>query len=62
MILESLGPHAGFIVVAYVIALLIIAALIAWVSVDHRRQKQTLADLDARGITRRSERTDERKP
>jgi heme exporter protein D len=62
MMLESLGPHASFIVGSYAVAVLIIAALIAWVIADHRRQKQTLADLEARGITRRSERTDGRKP
>ncbi len=56
----SLGPNAAFIIGAYSAALLIVAALIAWVIVDHRRQRQMLADLEARGITRRSERTSER--
>jgi len=58
----DLGPHAAFIVGAYSVALLIVAALIAWVIVDHRRQRQMLSDLEARGITRRSERTAERQP
>jgi heme exporter protein D len=53
----DLGPNAAFIIGAYSAAFLIVAALIAWVIADSRRQRQLLADLEARGITRRSERT-----
>jgi len=53
----NLGPHAAFIVSAYAVAILIVAAMIAWVFVDHRRQRRTLSELEARGMTRRSERT-----
>jgi heme exporter protein D len=53
----DLGPHAAFIVIAYGIATLIVAAMIAWIIVDHRRQLRSLAELEARGVTRRSERT-----
>jgi heme exporter protein D len=56
----DLGPHAAFIVGAYTVALLIVAALIGWVLIDHRRQRQILSDLEAKGITRRSERSPER--
>jgi heme exporter protein D len=56
----DLGPHSAFIVGAYSVAFLIVAALIAWVIVDNRRQRQMLSDLEARGITRRSERAAER--
>jgi len=31
--------------------------MIAWVLIDHRQQARHLADLEARGITRRSERS-----
>jgi heme exporter protein D len=58
----DLGPNAAFIIGAYSVALLIVAVLIAWVIIDNRRQRRTLADLEARGITRRSDRTAERKP
>jgi heme exporter protein D len=58
-LLANLGPHAGFIVAAYAVALLVVAALIAWVMLDHRAQKQSLARLEARGLTRRSERAAE---
>jgi heme exporter protein D len=56
----DLGPHAAFIVGAYTVALLIVAALIGWVLIDNRRQRQILSDLEAKGITRRSERSPER--
>jgi heme exporter protein D len=52
----DLGPHAAFIVSAYGFAILIVAAMIGWIIVDHRRQTRSLADLEARGMTRRSER------
>jgi heme exporter protein D len=53
----ELGTHAAFIVSAYGFATLIVAAMIAWIVVDHRRQTRSLAELEARGATRRSERT-----
>jgi heme exporter protein D len=50
----NLGPHAAFIVTAYVVAGAIVVALIAWVISDHRRQLRTLRELEAEGIVRRS--------
>ena len=58
----DLGPNATFIIGAYSVAILIVAALIAWVLIDQRRQRQLLSDLEARGITRRSGRSPERQP
>jgi heme exporter protein D len=51
----TLGPYATFILGAYGTAALIVAGMIAWVIIDHRRQTRALADLEARGVTRRSE-------
>jgi heme exporter protein D len=42
----NLGPHAGFIVAAYATAVLVVAALIAWVIADYRAQRRTLAELE----------------
>jgi heme exporter protein D len=56
----NLGPHAGFIVSAYALAVLIIGALIAWVVIDHRRQLRMVSELEERGVTRRSERRSEK--
>jgi heme exporter protein D len=50
----DLGQHAGFIIAAYVIATAVVAALIVWVTADHAAQKRALAELEQRGITRRS--------
>jgi heme exporter protein D len=50
----DLGPHAGFIISAYMIAAAVVAALVIWVAADHVAQKRALAELDRRGITRRS--------
>lgn len=52
----ALGPNANFIVAAYSIAALVLLALIAWVALDYRAQRRSIAMLEARGITRRSER------
>ena len=55
----DLGPHADFIISAYAVAVLIIGAMVAWVLIDHRRQTRILADLEERGVTRRSGRASE---
>ena len=52
----NLGPHAAFIVAAYGVAVLVVAALIGWVALDHRAQRRRLARLEAHGVTRRSDR------
>jgi heme exporter protein D len=51
----ELGPHAPFIIAAYVVAALIVLGLIAWVLADYAAQRRLLADLDARGVTRRAQ-------
>ena len=50
----DLGPHGAFIVAAYVMAALVVIGLTAWVLADHAAQRRQLADLEARGVTRRS--------
>ena len=50
----DLGPHAVFIVASYAVSLAVVTALILWVCVDHRRQRRLLADLERRGVRRRS--------
>jgi heme exporter protein D len=52
----NLGPHADFIIAAYAVVVLVIAALIGWIIVDYAAQRRILADLEQRGITRRSRR------
>ena len=50
----SLGPHAAFIVRPMSAAIVISAALIGWIALDYRAQHRILADLDKRGVKRRS--------
>jgi heme exporter protein D len=50
----SLGPYASFIVTSYLLVTAVVLLLIAWITIDYRRQKQRLHDLDASGVTRRS--------
>ncbi len=50
----SLGPHAVFIWLSYAATAIAIAALLAWLFVDGRRHQRRLADLEARGVRRRS--------
>ncbi len=48
------SSYLSFIAAAYMVAVLIIAALIGWVMLDHRSLKRLLADCEGRGMTRRS--------
>ncbi len=50
----DLGPHAAFIIAAYLMAATVVLGLIAWVIADHDAQRRLLADLEARGVTRRA--------
>ena len=53
--MPDLGPHAIFIVAAYAVTFLAVAALALFIVDDDRRQRRQLAELEARGIKRRSE-------
>ena len=50
----NLGPHAFFIAAAYVVTALVVLGLVARAIVDHRIQARRLAELEARGMRRRS--------
>jgi heme exporter protein D len=54
----GLGPHWGFIVAAYGLALAVLAGVIAWIRLDFIAQRRRLADLEARGVRRRSDTAD----
>ena len=48
------GPHATFIIAGYAVATAVVLTLIAWVIIDYRAQRRLLAELERRGITRKS--------
>jgi heme exporter protein D len=50
----SEAAHTGFIIAAYAVAAIVVAGLCAWVMLDYRAQRRSLADLERRGIARRS--------
>jgi len=53
----SLGPYASFIVTSYLLVMVVVLILIAWIAIDYRRQKQRVHELDASGVVRRSGRS-----
>jgi heme exporter protein D len=50
----SLGPYTTYIVTSYLVVLVVVVLLIAWIGIDYRRQKQRLSELESKGMTRRS--------
>jgi len=46
--------HMGFIIASYAAAVAVVGVLIVWVTLDYRAQRLRLADLEMRGVTRRS--------
>ena len=56
----NLGPHTDFIIAAYAVTVFVVAALVAWVILDYSTQRRILGDLEVRGVTRRSQRKDDR--
>jgi heme exporter protein D len=51
----DLGPHGVFIVMAYGATAVILAGLFLHAALDYRAQVRALARLEARGVRRRSE-------
>ena len=50
---ETIG-HLPFIVGSYAAAAIVIGGLGTWVMLDYRAQRRALADLEKRGMVRRS--------
>ena len=53
----DLGPHAAFIWASYAVVAVVLVVLIEWLLFDGRRQQRLIAELEARGVRRRSNRT-----
>ena len=52
--MPDLGPHAIFILAAYGVTVVAVAALALAIVENDRKQRRLLADLERRGIRRRS--------
>jgi heme exporter protein D len=50
----DLGPHAAFIVLSYAASGLACAGLLIWAFASERVERRKLADLERRGLRRRS--------
>jgi heme exporter protein D len=50
----DLGPHAVFIWLSYLATVIAVAGIIGWLVLDGRRYARKLAELEARGVRRRS--------
>jgi heme exporter protein D len=58
--MAALGDHGGFILAAYLAAVVVLAGLVVWIVLDGRILRRRLADLESRGIRRRSARGGEK--
>jgi len=52
--MPNFGPHAIFTLAAYGVTFVAVAALALAIVADDRKQRRLLADLERRGIRRRS--------
>ena len=52
--MPDLGPHAIFILAAYGVTFAAVAGLALAILADDRKQRRQLADLERRGVRRRS--------
>jgi heme exporter protein D len=51
-----MSSHDMFVAAAYLLSTIGIAGLIGWIMADQREQRRELAELEASGVRRRSER------
>jgi len=54
-----MSTHDLFVAAAYVLSAICIAGLIGWLLLDQRARRRELAELEANGVRRRSERAEE---
>jgi heme exporter protein D len=51
-----MSAHALYVTAAYAITALVLAGLVGWILLDQRARRRELAELEAAGIRRRSDR------
>ncbi|MFN3764578.1 MAG: heme exporter protein CcmD [Aliihoeflea sp.] len=47
--------HLAYVSAAYGAAILVLAGIAVWLAADHRARRRELAELEARGVRRRSQ-------
>ena len=53
---KVMSAHALYVTAAYLVSALVLAGLVGWIFADQRARLRELADLDAAGMRRRSDR------
>lgn len=49
--------HFAYVLISYLASAFVVLALVAWVIIDQRARKAELAELESRGVRRRSDST-----
>ena len=57
-----MSAHALYVTAAYGTTAIVLAGLISWILLDQRARKRELAELEAAGVRRRSDKTGAAKP
>ena len=52
------GPHAAYIWASYAVVAAVLGLLVGWLIFDGRRQQHVIDELEARGVRRRSSRSE----
>ncbi|WP_068310718.1 heme exporter protein CcmD [Polycladidibacter hongkongensis] len=52
----DLGRHGGYVLAAYVVVAFAVTGLLVWIRADRRRLEREMAELEAAGVRRRSQR------
>ncbi|PHP68560.1 heme exporter protein CcmD [Zhengella mangrovi] len=50
-----MGHHAAYVFAAYAMTVVALGGLAAWIILDMRARRRELAELEARGVRRRSD-------
>jgi heme exporter protein D len=57
-----MSVHALYVTAAYAITAIVLAGLIGWILIDQQARKRDLAELEAAGVRRRSDKSGGEKP
>ncbi|TSE13715.1 heme exporter protein CcmD [Mesorhizobium intechi] len=55
-----MSAHALYVTAAYGITAVVLAGLIGWILLDQKGRKRDLAELEAAGVRRRSDKAEEK--
>ena len=50
-----MSVHALYVTAAYAITVVVLAGLVGWILIDQRARRRELAELEASGVRRRSD-------